>query len=117
MTQRLIIVAGGPNSGKMPLARKLIEASPELILVHRDDIRRDLGGNGSIDEGVITYIMGDMTRRLLDNGHSVIVVAWNLEQMDQDLWLRLSREAKIPFTWMDVRTPEIAALIPPKSSN
>jgi predicted kinase len=108
---RLIVISGPANTGKMPLARKLMADAPELALVHRDDIRRDLAA--TIDEGIITHVMGDMTRRLLKSGHPVVVCAWNMDKMDHDLWFDVARDAEAPLVWLDVRAPEVAAMIPP----
>jgi len=109
--KRLIVISGPANTGKMPLARKLMADSPELALVHRDDIRRDLGT--VLDEGLITHLMGDLARRLLEANHPVVVCAWNLQKMDHDLWFAIARETEAPIVWLDVRAPEAAAMIPP----
>lgn len=109
--RRLIVISGPANSGKMPLARKLMADDPGLCLVHRDDLRRDL--MAKVDEAHITMLMGDLTRRLLMYGHPVVVCAWNLERMDADLWIEIAHATATPLVWLDVRTPEVAAMIPP----
>ncbi|HEV7255739.1 MAG TPA: AAA family ATPase [Mesorhizobium sp.] len=109
--KRLIVISGPANTGKMPLARKLMADAPELALVHRDDIRRDLCA--TVDEGVVTHLMGEMARLLLGVGYPVIVCAWNLQKSDHDLWFEIARDTDAPIVWLDVRAREVAAMIPP----
>jgi predicted kinase len=108
---RLVIVAGPANSGKMPLARRLIADDPSLALVHRDDLRSALAAK--LDEWHITLLMASLVRQLLSLGHNVIVCAWNLERADWNLWLGLATEHSAEMEWLDVREPDVAALIPP----
>lgn len=108
---RLVIVAGPANSGKMPLARRLMSEDPSLVMVHRDTIRASLITLD--DESLITRLMGRIASDLLDAGHSVIVCAWNMEPADADLWNGLAKDAGIKAEWFDVRDPDVAALIPP----
>jgi hypothetical protein len=56
--------------------------------------------------------MGDLARGIIRIGRSPIIVAWNLEQVDRDLWTSISAESDIPMEWLDVREPEVAAMIP-----
>lgn len=108
---RLVVVAGPANSGKMPLARRLMSEDPSLVMVHRDTIRASLITLD--DESLITRLMGHIASDLLDAGHSVIVCAWNMEKSDEHLWTNIARNAGVALEWMDVRCPEISALIPP----
>lgn len=111
MPLRVVVVAGPERSGKMPLARRLMQEDPTLGLVHRDFIRTSL--EADFDEGHVTYIMDAIARRLLSLKRSPIIVAWNLHDMDRRLWTALSADFGVPLEWLDVREPEIAALIPP----
>lgn len=111
MPQRLVVVAGGYQSGKMPLTRKLMAEDASLVLVHRDTLRDSLVT--PVDEWVITQIMGDIGCRLLATRHSVICCAWNLEPDDRAMWDALSTAFRVPLEWLDVRRPEVAAMIPP----
>jgi predicted kinase len=108
---RLVVIAGGFQSGKMPLARRLMGEDAGLVLVHRDTIRDALVT--PVDEWIITLLMGDMVARLLKEGHSVIVCAWNMEPEDLALWEQTASWAGVALEWMDTRTPEVQALIPP----
>ncbi|ORE90985.1 AAA family ATPase [Aurantimonas sp. 22II-16-19i] len=110
-SQRLVVVSGPANSGKMPLARRLMADDLSLMCVHRDDIRAALVN--PLDEGQITLCMGALAGMLLSLGLSAIVVAWNLEPADRDLWTRIAADHGVPMEWMDVRDPSVAALIPP----
>lgn len=107
---RLVVISGGYQTGKMPLARRLREEDPSLCLVHRDDIRVALGA--PVTEGHITLIMVTLARQLLGWGYSVINVAWNLHGMDRFRWERVAEEHGVELEWLDVSRPEVAALIP-----
>jgi ribose 1,5-bisphosphokinase PhnN len=107
----LVVVAGPERSGKMPLARKLMSADPDLVLVHRDFLRASF--EARVDEAHITLLMGDLARGIIRIGRSPIVVAWNLESSDRELWTGISEEFNVPLSWLDVRDPNVAALIPP----
>jgi ribose 1,5-bisphosphokinase PhnN len=107
---RLVVVAGPACSGKMPLARKLMNADADLILVHRDFLRASF--ESRVDEGHITLLMGELVRGTFRIGRSAIVVAWNLEQFDIDLWTSIAAEFDVPMEWLDVRLPDVAAMIP-----
>lgn len=108
---RLVVIAGPEKSGKMPLARKLMKTDPDLVLVHRDHLRASF--EAAVDEALITLLMGDLTRGLLRADRSPIVVAWNLEAFDRELWLGIATEHVVPLCWLDVRQPKVAAMIPP----
>lgn len=111
MSRRFITIAGPANSGKMPLARKLMQGDADLILVHRDFLRASF--EAQVDEAHITLLMGDLVRGILRIDRSPIVVAWNLEQSDARLWLEVAREFGVALEWLDVRQPRVAAMIPP----
>jgi predicted kinase len=108
---RFVVIAGPANSGKMPLARRLMQDDPSLALVHRDDLRAAL--TAAIDEWHLTLLMSTLARYLLGLGHSVLVCAWNLDRADRDLWTGIATEYSVPLEWMDVREPQVAAMIPP----
>lgn len=108
---RLVVIAGPANSGKMPLARKLMQDDETLALVHRDDLRTVLGTQ--IDEWHITLLMAALTRSLLSFGRDVVVCAWNMDISDWHLWQGIATEFSAKMEWLDVRKPEVAALIPP----
>ena len=110
--RRLVVIAGPANTGKMPLARKLMAEDPDLLLVHRDYLRDSL--HNQLDEGYITLLMGDLARGILRLGRSPIVVAWNLESFDWYLWHQVAQEFNVPINWLDVREPHVAAQIPPE---
>lgn len=111
MMARLVVVAGPANTGKMPLARRLMSEDPSLALVHRDDLRRDL--SAKLYEWHITLVMAAIVRCLLSLGGNVIVCAWNMEPEDRMVWDGLAAEHSAGLEWFDVRQPEVAALIPP----
>lgn len=108
---RLVVIAGLANSGKMPLARRLMSEDEALVLVHRDTIRDSLVTR--IDEWHVTEVMGVVAAKLLDQGHSVVVCAWNLEPEDRHLWEGIVLGHGLEMEWLDTRRPEVAALIPP----
>lgn len=110
--QRLVVIAGPANTGKMPLARRLMEDDARLVLVHRDLVRAAMPGV-SVSEGHITQVMGAMARTLLWQGYSVVAVAWNLEPEDVFLWTAVAADSRLSPEWLDVRRPEVAAMIPP----
>lgn len=107
----LVVIAGPANSGKMPLARRLLGENPLLVLVHRDHLRASFEIN-TPDEWEITLLMGSLAGGLLTLSMSPLVVAWNLEQSDRDLWTTISKDHMVPLRWLDVRRPEVAAMIP-----
>lgn len=116
--QKLTIICGPANSGKMPLARMLIHEDPKLCCVHRDDIRKML--RSKVDESHITIIMKTVAMTLLSKGYSVIVVAWNLEPFDKITWDNVYRETNhrifprfIEYKWLDTTLPEVKSMIPP----
>lgn len=109
---RLVVISGPERSGKMPLARVLLQGDPELILVHRDHLRASFEVN-SVDEWHITLLMSDLARGILRLEFSPIVVAWNLEPADRELWQTVAADAGVRLEWLDVRDPEVARLIPP----
>ncbi len=95
----------------MPLAKRLMEEDPGLICVHRDYLRTSF--INQVDEWQITLLMGDLARGILRMGMSPIVVAWNMEPCDKDLWQSIACEAQVRLEWLDVREPHVAAMIPP----
>lgn len=111
MTRRIVVISGTANSGKMPLARRLMEDDPSLCLVHRDHIREMLGAK--VDEAHISYVMNAMTTSLIASGYPVLICAWNLEAMDMDMWTNIAKGFEIPLVWLDTRTPEGQKFIPP----
>jgi hypothetical protein len=44
---------------------------------------------------------------------SPIIVAWNLEKSDRDLWFGIAAEFQVGLSWLDVSLPSVAAMIPP----
>lgn len=108
---RLVVIAGPANSGKLPLAKRLMAEDPSLVLVHRDALRDALVTR--VDEWVITLAMASLADALLANGQSVIVCAWNLEPEDRELWLEVAEKSRVELEWLDVTDPWVAALIPP----
>lgn len=82
----------------------------DLVLVHRDFLRASF--EARVDEGNITLLMGDIARGVLRIGRSPIIVAWNLDQFDVDLWTSIAAESEVPLEWLDVRQPDVAAMIP-----
>jgi predicted kinase len=108
---RFVVIAGPANTGKMPLARRLMQDDVGLTLVHRDFIRSSLERH--IDEWHVTLLMADIVRRLLNLSHSAIVCAWNMEPADRALWTGIATENSVDLEWLDVRLPEVAMLIPP----
>jgi predicted kinase len=110
VSKRLVIIAGPSGSGKHRLARHLCQRDG-LLLVSRDAVRDAIFN--SIDEWEITLVMEAVARKLLRFGHSVVIAAWNLDAMDHDLWSDLASTTGVDMEWLDVREPEVAALIPP----
>jgi hypothetical protein len=110
----VVVIAGPEKSGKMPLARKLMSEDPDLVLVHRDFLRTSF--EARLDEGHITMLMGDLACGILRIGRSPIVVAWNLEEFDRRLWSGIADLHGVDLRWLDVREPEVAAMIPPMES-
>lgn len=107
---RFVVIAGPANTGKMPLARRMMQDDAALTLVHSDFVRSSL--ERQIDEWHVTLLMADMVRRLLSLGHSAIVCAWNMEPADRALWTGIATEHTVELEWLDVREPDVAALIP-----
>ncbi len=107
---KIVVISGPDKSGKMPLARELMKRDADLVLVHRDFLRASF--ESVVDEGYITLLMGELVRGILRIGRSPIIVAWNLEQMDSDLWYSIAGEFTVPLEWLDVREPAVAAMIP-----
>ncbi len=86
-TVRLILVGGGPGTGKTTLAGALAERM-DATVVSTDDVRRELEAGGDIEGAIGEYDAGlyspdkvtivyaavlRRARRLLDSGHSVIL--------------------------------------------
>lgn len=108
---RLIVISGPPNSGKLPLALKLCHDDPSLILVHRDRLRDAVVNR--LDEWCMTLAMADLARGLLMRRVGVVCCAWNMEPADRTLWQGVAVETGAELVWLDTRTPEAHALIPP----
>lgn len=111
MTQKVVVISGPANTGKMPLARKLAADHSEYKIVHRDDLRRMFVNE--VGEGVITLAMYEVAKELLRNGHTPLLVAWNLEPVDRRLWADLADGHEVRLEWLDITRPEVAAMIPP----
>lgn len=107
---RLVVIAGPERSGKMPLARLLLSQDKELVLVHRDFLRTSF--ECKLDESYITLLMADLARGILRLNRVPLIVAWNLEQSDFDLWQSIAAEYEANLTWLDTRWPEVKAMIP-----
>ena len=107
---RLVVISGPANTGKLPLAKMLCTNDPTLLLIHRDHIREGL--TNSIDEGRVTLLMGEMATHLLGWGYSVCACAWNLEHFDRVMWDIIAAATHAKLEWLDVREPDVAALIP-----
>lgn len=84
---------------------------PELVLVHRDALRSAM--ETLRDEADVTLIMAAVARELLCQRRPPIVVAWNLEPSDRELWEDLAGEFGVEMQWLDTREPTVAARIPP----
>lgn len=108
---RLVVIAGPEKSGKMPLARRLLDGDSNLALVHRDHLRIHLVA--TLDEWAITLLMGDLARGLLRLGKSPVICAWNLDPADRALWESIAEEFEVRLEWLDVREPWVASMIPP----
>jgi hypothetical protein len=108
---RLVVVAGPANSGKMPLAKKLLQAEPDLVCVHRDYLRDSF--INQLDEWHITVLMADLAAGILRLQRSPIVVAWNMEPSDRELFGNVAADAGVRLEWLDVREPWVASMIPP----
>lgn len=116
----LVVIAGPEKSGKMPLARQLMKGDPDLVLVHRDFLRTSF--ESKVDEAHITLLMADLVRGILRLNRSPIVVAWNLEQSDRELWTSIAGEEKAWLKWFDTREEDVKKMIPsidetPKSAD
>jgi predicted kinase len=111
VSPQLVVIAGPERSGKMPLARKLMSSDPSLVLVHRDFLRNSF--ESKVSEEHITLLMADLVRGILRIQRSPIIVAWNLEKSDRDLWFGIAAEFQVGLNWLDVSLPSVAAMIPP----
>lgn len=109
--RELIVIAGPANSGKFPLAKKLLAEDSNRLLVHRDSIRDAIVN--SMDEWAVSLLMEAMTARLLDMQKSVVVCAWNLEPTDAAMWKAVAAMYDVPIRWLDTRQPAVQAMIPP----
>ena len=107
---KIVVISGPDKSGKMPLARELMKRDADLVLVHRDFLRSSF--ETQVDEAHITLLMGWLVRGILCIERSPIIVAWNLERMDRDLWDSIATQFDVPMEWLDVREPTVAAMIP-----
>jgi hypothetical protein len=109
---RLVVIAGPANSGKMPLARRLLQGDDNLVLVHRDHLR-DSFENPALHEWQITLLMARLASGILKLCLSPLVCAWNLHPDDRELWQGLAEEHEATLEWLDVREPWVASMIPP----
>lgn len=107
----LVVIAGPANSGKMPLAQELLSATPQPVLLHRDLVRQALVT--PVDEWVLTLCTAAAARPLLQSGHNVVAVGWNMEPADRELWESVSEETDSEFIWLDTRDPKVHQMIPP----
>ena len=109
--RELTVIAGPANSGKFPLAKKLLAEDPNRVLVHRDSVRDAI--INKMDEWAVTLLMEAMTCRLLDMQKSVVVCAWNLEHTDAAMWKTVAAMYDVPLRWLDTRVAEVQCMIPP----
>lgn len=108
----LYIIAGPANTGKMPLARAILEKRQDMTLVHRDLIRSALLG-AAIAEDQLTLIMRDIVNALLQEERSVLVCAQNLHPHDKEVWDQFPRRYNIArYSWWDTREADVQKLIP-----
>lgn len=108
---RLVVIAGPPDSGKMPLARALAGRDRELLLVHRDQFRSAL--LNPIHETDLTLALVEMVEALLRLGCSVLAVSQNLHPDDRERWSEVAAERGAELRWLDTRDPAVHPLIPP----
>lgn len=107
----LYIICGPEKSGKMPLARALMEKAPGMVLVSRDRVRDAIVTK--IDEWDISLLMADMVVSLLKRRRSVVVCAWNMERCDRNMWDDIAKRFKLnTYRWLDTRDPVIKRVIP-----
>lgn len=66
-----------------------------------------------VDEWVLTLCTAAAARPLLQSGHNVVAVGWNMEPDDRTLWERVSAETGAEMTWLDTRDPRVHKMIPP----
>jgi predicted kinase len=107
----LVVIAGPANSGKMPLAQRLIASSPPPVLVHRDLIRQALVN--PISEGHLSIILVELVEALLAGGYNVVTVSQNLDPLDKIRWSLAAQKNQAEFIWLDTRDPTVHRMIPP----
>lgn len=107
----ITVIAGPARTGKLPLARAIMERNLSYVLIHRDAIREALVVE--VAERNLSVLTVAMARSLLHSGHSVMVVGWNMDVFDVHLWNGLRAEVGCELTWLDTREPDVAAMIPP----
>lgn len=106
----ITVIAGPAKTGKLPLARAIMERNNSYVLVHRDFIREALVTE--IPEGDLTLLTVAIARSLFQSGHSVLVVGWNMMEADNHRWIELCAEVECKLVWLDTREPDVAAMIP-----
>lgn len=108
---KLMVIAGPANSGKMPLARKLLELNPAMVMVHRDPLRAML--TNERDEAFLTLLMVDIVQALLRAGRDVLQVSQNLHPDDYKRWEACAVAYKADFWWLDTTHHAVREMIPP----
>jgi predicted kinase len=99
MTPLLTVISGGPDTGKSLIAELLVKEKG-CAMVARDLVRPTFGV--AVDEGIITQTLAAMARTLLQAGHDVCTVSWNLLPSDRALWLRIAAETGAACRWVHI---------------
>jgi predicted kinase len=107
---RLIVISGPEKSGKMPLARAIMDRNHGMVLISRDRLRDAIVA--PLDEFHMTHCMAAFARAVLAAGVDAVVHAWNLEPMDREIWQRIAAEARASLVWLDTREAEVQQMIP-----
>lgn len=116
---RLVLTHGLSGSGKTCYSQSLLERE-DIIRLRSDVLRKhlhglspaDSSGSGlgqgiySAEQGQRTYqALADQARRILLDGHSVVVDAACLKRSQRDLFRNLADDLKIPFAIVSLQAP------------
>ncbi len=98
---KLTVLSGLSGAGKSTTARRIaFETGAEII--SRDSLRHYFPALSELD---LMFKTLQLAKSFLQIGTSVVVDEWNLEEIDYQRWVKLSRDLQVSLDWVHLSTP------------